>query len=217
MRLLTTVVGRINGTDFRAEGESECPELGQSQGELRFNKKIPNFSPMLGGTWNCNNHVPVAEMLFPETNPLVGFLDGGGRIMEYTTVEFPITGDSILVTSICARPEPDVQVVYQTRVGDYTGPIDIVEQLPFDVELTPVKRGVATGFSMREVACADGDRMPIRHHDRIFFSDDFELPLPWSMEISGEADYFAEELRLVLNTRMLARSSEGGLDELDEL
>lgn len=211
MRLLTTVAGKINEADFRAEGQSECPELGRSLGELRFNKRIPNFTPMLCRSWTCKQHFHIARIALSEANPLAVFLDSGGRIMEYTTIEYPSTEDKILVTSTCVRPQPGLQVVYQTRVGNYAGPFDIVEQLPFNVELTPIRPGFAEGFSVRQVVRSNGERILIRYYDQIFFSHNFALSLPLSFEISGEANYLADELRFVLNTQIFCRQSAASL------
>lgn len=204
MQLFTTVVGKINGTDFRAEGRGECPELGRSHGELRFDKRIPKFTPMLCKSWTCKHHLHIARTSLSEVNPLAGFLDRGGRVMEYTTIEYPLAEDKILVTSICERPQPDLQVIYQTRLGNYTGPFDIVEQLPFNITLTSVKPGLAEGFSVRQVVRVNGERISIRYYDQVFFSHDFTLPFQLSFKISGEASYFCgNEPRFVLNTQIV--------------
>jgi hypothetical protein len=155
---------------------------------------------MLCKTWNCKNHAPAARMLPSGLNPLGEFLDRGGRIMEYMIIEYPFTGDAILVTSACERPTVDLQVVYQTRVGNYTGPVDIVEQLPFDIEMFPVGRGTATGSSVRKVVRSNGEQLPIHYLDQIFFSHDFELSYPLIVGIGGEASYLSDELKFVLRT-----------------
>jgi hypothetical protein len=203
LRLLTTVVGNINGVDFRAEGVSRCLEPGHTVGELQFDKAIPNFTPMLCKSWQCKQHPPQAKMTYCEGNPIADFLDDGGRILEYTTIEYPQVGDKILVTSVCERPDLEVQTVYQTRVGTYSGPVDIIDQMPYDIEIDFDGPGRAHGSSVRTVVRANGEKISIRYEDEYFFSGGFTLPHSLTFKLSGEATYHPDESRYVLDTYVL--------------
>lgn len=204
---VTTVVGKINGVDFRAEGQGECAEPGRAQGELHFNTRIPDFTAMLCKSWKCKQHTPIARMALSEPNPLADFLDSGGRIIEHTDIEYPNVEDHIQVTSICERPEDGLQTVYQTRIGHYTGRIDITEQLPFNLEITPQGPGKASGYSVRQLVLAGGSRMKILYRDKIRFSDRFELPYPMTVEISGEVSHQEDGMHYFFDTEAIARRS----------
>ena len=58
-------------------------------------------------------------------------------MIDRAIIEYPFPNSVVTMSSVLHRPGPDLQHVYQTRVGTYTGPTDIVEQLPYTMEITP--------------------------------------------------------------------------------
>lgn len=155
--LVTSIAGKINGAEFTASGEGIADGHGTSRSNLQFSRRIPKFTPMLCKSWQCKHHATVASLESGEANPLAKFLDEGGVILDRTDVEYPQSFGRIVMTSHLSRPEPGKQDLFQTRLGEYRGPDDIVRQLPFDFVVTLMGPGRARGKSIREVLRADGE------------------------------------------------------------
>lgn len=204
MGLVTKITGVINDVPFAAEGIGmSTPDTGHSSIELKFSNELRNFVPLLCKTWKCKHCKSVALPTNCNENFFAELLDRGEKILEHTTIEYPFANDKILATSICMRPEPTKQVVYQTRLGTYSGPIDIVEQLPFDDHIYPAGRGRAIAESVRRVVRKDGTEIAIKYTDQIIFSEQYELPSKLVIRYGGGAIWVPEELTLKLKTQTL--------------
>lgn len=192
MKLKTHITGNINSSSFECIGEGEWRD-GRSISTLTFYNDLVRFTPMYGKSWSCRHHPPkpmtMAEKEAGKVNPLSDFLDAGGKIYGNTVIRYPFENSIILASSIVERPEEDEQHLYQTRVGTFNGPIDIVGEHPFVENIIPAGPGRAFGNSVRQVVRENGEVIEITYQDELFFSDSFILPYAMSIKITGEDSY----------------------------
>lgn len=205
INLTTSIAGNINRVEFTASGEGIASDDGHSESWLRFSTRVPNFTPMLCKSWQCKHHQVIASLESDRANPLVRFLDEGGIIFDRTEVEYPRGNGRILMTSHISRPNPGIQAVFQTRIGEYSGPDDIVRQLPFDQITKPSGAGRAVSESVRRVMRSTGDTISIAYTEEVYFSPEFELPFSLITRIGGEATYDVGSLTFTLQTDVRSR------------
>lgn len=200
MKLHSTVVGIINGSSFTAFGEAEGDtKKGLSSFRLRFSNPIHNFIPMLCKSWSCKNH---SSLLDTEENHLNAILKAGENIRFVTEIEYPYADSRIRCTGVISRPDADTQCVDQTRLGHYTGPIDIVEQIPFVGRVVPLGPGRAMEFSTRRVKRSNGEIIAINYTDTYEFPTEFTFGNSFNVNYGGKASWLANELTLALDTEV---------------
>ena len=207
MKLTTRITGYINGSSFECSGEGEMSDEGDSTSQLRFNTPLVRFTPKYGKSWQCGNHkkkkiLTLGDAPFVVDNPLSLFLDEGGNILERTVIQFPYPNSIILATSITHRPDAEDQHLYQTRVGTFDGPTDIVEERPFTEHIIPAGTGRALGHSVRHVVRSNGEVIEIVYRDELLFSDNFTLPFGMAINISGEDEYDADARIYTVNAHV---------------
>ena len=112
-----------------------------------------------------------------------------------------------MVAATRSRPRPDERLVRQTRLGTYTGPVDVVEQLPFDVYVYPDGPGRATSESERRVVRRDGTEICVRYTDHILFPNQYELDREFVVTMGGESVWVSEDLTFRLDTWPRARDT----------
>ena len=134
MELTTHITGNINGSAFECHGTGKVRHDGTTEAALTFDRPPLDFTPMLCKSWKCKQHLVLG---LPEDHPLVEHVNTGGRVIDRTIIEYPFANSVVTMSSVLHRPGPGHQHVYQTRVGTYTGPTDIAEQLPYTMEITP--------------------------------------------------------------------------------
>ena len=190
MKLKTHITGNINGGAFECIGEGELHD-GRSNSTLTFNNELVRYTPMYGKSWKCKNHMTDSILVNRpgQINPLSEFLDKGGKILSHTIIRYPYENSIILATSILDRPVADEQHLYQTRVGTFNGPTDILEERPFVEHIIPTGRGRALSYSVRQVVRENGEIIEITYQDELSFSDNFTLPFSLSIAIGGKEHY----------------------------
>lgn len=192
MKLKTHISGNINGGAFECSGDGEWRD-GHSVSTLNFHNELVRFTPMYGKSWKCKHHLSTrmttAEQEAGKVNPLSDLLDDRGKILGNTVIRYPFENSVILATSIVHRPVEDEQHLYQTRVGAFNGPLDIVKELPFVESIIPAGPGRALGYSVRQVIRESGDIIEVTYQDEFLFSDNFTLPFAMTISISGDDHY----------------------------
>lgn len=197
----THIAGIINGTKFTCEGSGTSEfGTGTSSAVIKFSNSIPNFTPVLCKSWKCNTHPPVAQPPEGEENFFKKLVERGEKIHTFTIIRYPFAQDQLLCTSVCYRPQTDRQVVHQTRMGTYSGPIDIVSQKPFEEYIEPCGNGKAIALSEREVVRSNGEIIRIKYHTEMFFPKAFRLPYVTIIRNEGTAVWSNEKLTFTLNT-----------------
>lgn len=201
LTLETQIAGIINGTKFTCEG-SGISELGTgtSSAIIKFGNRIPNFTPLLCKSWKCVTHPPIAKPPEGDDNFFKMLVERGEKIYTFTIIKYPFAKDQILCTSVCYRPQSDRQVVNQTRMGTYSGPIDIVSQKPFEEYIEPCGNGKAIALSEREVVRSNGEIIKIKYNTEIFFPKAYRLPCVTIIRNEGTAVWSNEKLTFTLNT-----------------
>jgi hypothetical protein len=206
--LETRVTGTINGVDFVAEGTGESVEgSGRSNATLKFSNLTPNFTPMLCKSWACKHHESLARIADGTKNIFAKILDQGGTIYATTLIQYPFDQDMIIATSMCTRPAPGKQVVRQTRLGTYSGPIDIIQQLPFVSHFYPAGPGKAKAESMRQVVRRNGEKISIRYSEEYMFPEEFQLSGEIIVTYSGSAIWTPDTLTFKLETEVATQVS----------
>ena len=161
------------------------------------------FTPLACSSWKCKGHV-VAALVEPE-NPLHTYVLNGGSVLDRTVIHYPFEGSIILMTSITSQPTPSELYVYQTRVGTYTGPTDIVETPPFTIRYVPAGPGRALAHSVRNVVFQSGDSAEFVYRDELFFVDGFQLPYAFEVNIEAKGEYDTEQHIFTLNANAFGR------------
>ena len=121
---------------------------------LTFDSVLHNFTPLLCASWKCKHHPSVVSEL---SNPIAEFLINGGTVVEQTVIEYPFPDSVVVMSSVLRRPHPQEQHVYQTRVGTYHGPTDIVALRPYVMQIEPAGSSQATAVSIRRAVRSNGD------------------------------------------------------------
>ena len=197
IQLVTDIAGEINGSAFACHGTGAVGPDGTTHATLAFDRALRDFTPMLCKSWQCKHHIVLG---LPDDNPLVEYVTAGGHIMDRTIIEYPYPNSVIVMTSVLRRPTPSLQHVYQTRVGTYTGPTDIVEQLPYTMHISPAGPGRAAADSVRQVRRSTGEIIDLNYIEDLYFTDGFTLPEPLGIEIAGTAAYNPALLTYQLDT-----------------
>ena len=202
LRLITDIVGEINDSPFVCHGTGWVEPDGTTSATLTFDRPLLGYTPMYGKSWKCSHHLRQA---LPDNHPLAEYVTAGGHIMSRAVIKYPYPDSVILVTSLLRRPNPSLQHVYQTRVGTFTGPTDIVEQLPYIIHIDPTGVGRAVSHSVRQVRRGTGEIIDVNYIEDLYFADNFILPEPITIEIAGAARY--DPVRLVYYLKTTARAT----------
>lgn len=200
--LKTHITGQINGSAFECTGEGEWTN-GQSSSQLKFTRPLEGFTPLACASWKCKGHV-VKALVDPQ-NPLDEYVLGGGNILDRTIIHYPFQNSTILMTSITEQHSHNELHVYQTRVGIYTGPTDIVDTPQFTIRYVPTGPGRALAHSVRSVVFSDHRTEEFIYRDELFFTDGFELPYAFEVDIDAKGEYDTNEHILALNVNALGR------------
>ncbi|WP_420436029.1 hypothetical protein [Candidatus Poriferisocius sp.] len=136
------------------------------------------------------------------------YLNAGGRIVGSAVIKYPFRDSHIAVHSMLCRPRPDWQHLIQIREGRFTGPTDIVRQLPFDIEISPHGSNRAVTFSRPRVSRASGEIVELAATERLRFPDGLTLEEPLRIKLAGSASYDPVGLTFNLETFVAAARSE---------
>ena len=121
---------------------------------------------------------------------------------KMATVGNPFPDSVVVMSSVLSRPNPEEQHVYQTRVGTYKGPTDIVELRPYIMQITPAGPGQAESHSIRRVVRSNGEFLRLVYKEKMFFSDGFSLPHPITISLEPDASYAEDRRTYFLNTQV---------------
>ncbi|MDE0706036.1 MAG: hypothetical protein OXH59_20160 [Rhodospirillaceae bacterium] len=138
-------------------------------------------------------------------NPLDEYVLGGGSVLDRTVIHYPFPNSLILMTSITKQHSPNELHLYQTRVGTYTGPTNIVETPPFSIRYVPAGPGRALAHSVRSVVFAGRQTAEFIYRDELFFDDSFTLPYAFEIDIDAKGEYDTREHVLTLNVNAFGR------------
>lgn len=200
--LKTHITGHINGSAFECTGEGEWSN-GESSSRLEFTRPLEGFTPLACSSWKCKGHV-VKAVVDPQ-NPLDEYVLGGGSVLDRTVIHYPFPNSLILMTSITKQHSPNELHLYQTRVGTYTGPTNIVETPPFSIRYVPAGPGRALAHSVRSVVFAGRQTAEFIYRDELFFDDSFTLPYAFEIDIDAKGEYDTREHVLTLNVNAFGR------------
>jgi hypothetical protein len=197
LTLVTEISGVINGSAFTADGGGTWnASASRSSSRLSFDHAIDGFIPILCATWSCKHHPKLAEPRDGEKNPFSAILDAGATIGTVLTMTYPFGNDRIVAIGRIDRAKPGEQRARQTRVGWYSGPLDIIEQEPFAEHFSPAGPGRATGRSARTVRRANGSSFAIAYEWQISFPSQFALDKPFVVEYAPDSSWDSVALEM---------------------
>lgn len=168
--LISFIAGNINGKYFTAIGQGiGSKKMGLLQGKVKFSQTFPfqSFTAYLCRTWKCKHHPCFAKEI---ENGINIYQRSKGNFDAYTLVTYP-TGEKLSIISQVRNPDSKHQIVKQTRLGNYSGAIDIVEQLPYEDKIYPAGPGRIIIKGIRQVRRQNGELINIQWEEEVVFVD----------------------------------------------
>ena len=162
---VSTIAGVINGAPFMARGQGFI-ENGQTKNRLDFMQQLERATPMMCSSWSCKHHKSYATFPNGAPNPLAVMLDQGVVIVTKTQALYPDYNGEIECVARILRTG-GIQLVEQTRLGAYEGPVDIIAQNSYSQEIRLVSPGLAVSDYERTVVRANGEHIMVRYVEEI--------------------------------------------------
>lgn len=190
LKLVTRIACIINGDQVFGEGRGKWDARTRtSHGVIQFTGQLQNFTAGYGNSWHCKHHYTPMPEETEGTNFFGQVVGAGHTLYVVTRMNFLGGKNTIVVSARVFRPENGVQVMEQTRVGEYTGPLDLVELRPYHEVILPNGPGRAGGSSYREVIAADGTMVQTWYDTEFYFPPQFVLPTPLHISYESDASY----------------------------
>ena len=208
IKLSTEIRGEINNESFACRGDGlaiQDEARALTRNTLYFDKLLQGYTPLYNKCWSCVHHKPLA---LGDEHPIVHYLNRGGRIVGEATIWYPFPNSRIEVESHLFRRRPDSQFMSQKRNGSFTGPTDIVEQLPYTIELSPDGSDRAVAISNPRVRRESGEVIEFTCSERLYFHDGLTLEESIKFRLSGSASFDFGQLIYRLGTVVHANRSE---------
>jgi len=196
----SSITGTINGVSYTATGSGYI-NSGEGEGFLTivFSTLIPNYHPFLSPTWHCKHHPPFALEL-----------NGGINLFQLTPEGYDYYGTKVypngwgqITTSTQIRMTDATHMTSNDiRSGVYTGPIDIVQILPYSYIMSPAGAGKVSMTSTEIVIRSDGSKIESSVNTEIFFLSTATLPFEQRLSITTiDYSWTPETLTYYLHTK----------------
>jgi len=170
--LSDTATGTINGVSFTGVGYGTGnPTTGYVTGCIEFDQFPNDYTPFLSRSWKCKQHPPMIDLV---NNP---FSQSDGNWDAVATITYA-TGETLSITAQVRKPTPTTQEVIQDRTGNYTGPIDMVENLSYVDTLRPNGPGKLLITGTRSVKRSNGQIVTLDWEENVTFLDGTTLSSP---------------------------------------